>query len=512
MRIKVECSPPLPPSKVWFIVPVVSTVAELKHALWAELPGLQQSSTDNLTLVLDGFELIDSSSIDVIRDGELVTVKQTMTSTVKRKSTEEPSLPSPKRARRTVDPVVNISARTASVQPPQKPADVNKQLGIPKTNARGKQSSSSSSSSDSDSSSDSSSDSDSDSSADDSSSSDSSSAPSERPSKPATKSQMNGIPTQREPAASAKPVAAQHVPPGQGKAATQSRNARRRRKKMYERLPLPAEPLSVNETPLGPRQTARPESPQPRPATVANAAPVVMMASLSNKNKRKGFKQAMANSLPPKIVFSNPASAEEILPFSTTSPGEIQAAAPSIFPRLVAPSEKQANGQLPPNMFVTSIDVEEGLRKGKKKNKKKATPAAVRHETAEVEYMVLDYGEPDDHIPAQRDLSSSATATHKDWAKVESGWDGYAKIADVAQIKPGGIVGWKALGINPATYTPEWLVNVGQVVTAGDKVVVKPLHKPGDVLELGEEEAEISYDDETYDWTADVLNGDWRVI
>ena len=70
----------------------------------------------------------------------------------------------------------------------------------------------------------------------------------------------------------------------------------------------------------------------------------------------------------------------------------------------------------------------------------------------------------------------------------------------------------QALGINPATYTPEWLVNVGQVVTAGDKVVVKPLHKPGDVLDLGEEEAEISYDDETYDWTADVLNGDWRVI
>lgn len=73
MRIKVECSPPLPPLKIWFVVPAVSTVAELKYALWTELPGLQQSSTDDLTLVLDGFELIDSCAVDVIRDGELVT-------------------------------------------------------------------------------------------------------------------------------------------------------------------------------------------------------------------------------------------------------------------------------------------------------------------------------------------------------------------------------------------------------------------------------------------------------
>lgn len=73
MRVKVECGPPLPSLKVWFIVPAVSTIAELKVALRAELPGLQRVLAEELTLLLDGFELIDSNSIDVIRDGELIT-------------------------------------------------------------------------------------------------------------------------------------------------------------------------------------------------------------------------------------------------------------------------------------------------------------------------------------------------------------------------------------------------------------------------------------------------------
>ena len=73
MRIKVECGPPLPSLKAWFVVPAVSTVAELKDALCTGLPALGHTSADDLTLILDGFELIDSSSIDVVRDGELLT-------------------------------------------------------------------------------------------------------------------------------------------------------------------------------------------------------------------------------------------------------------------------------------------------------------------------------------------------------------------------------------------------------------------------------------------------------
>lgn len=60
--------------KVWFVVPpAASTVAELKGSLCSELPALRHVPLDDLTLSLDGFEIIDSSAIDVIRDGELVT-------------------------------------------------------------------------------------------------------------------------------------------------------------------------------------------------------------------------------------------------------------------------------------------------------------------------------------------------------------------------------------------------------------------------------------------------------
>ena len=73
MRVKIECGPPLPSLKVWFVVPAVATIAELKDALCSELPALAHLSVEGLTLTLEGFELIDSSSIDVIRDGEVIT-------------------------------------------------------------------------------------------------------------------------------------------------------------------------------------------------------------------------------------------------------------------------------------------------------------------------------------------------------------------------------------------------------------------------------------------------------
>ena len=220
---------------------------------------------------------------------------------------------------------------------------------------------------------------------------------------------------------------------------------------MYERLSAQAEPASVNETPLGTRPPAQPESPEPGPSAAPTAVPTIMMASLSNKNKRKGFKQAMANSLPQKIVFSRDAPAEQALPFAATSTSEIQSAAPSIFPRLVPPSERQASGQLPPNMFVTSVDVEEGMHGGKGRGKKKARPAGVRRETMEVEELVLDYGEPDEHISTQREPSSATTAG-KDWSKVETGWDDYVKITDLAQVQVGATVGWKVRSTPLAAY------------------------------------------------------------
>ena len=75
MRVKVEGGPPLPPFKAWFVVPSVSTVSDLKGALCASLPNLVHAHTspEGITLHLDGFELLDDSPIDVVRDGDLIT-------------------------------------------------------------------------------------------------------------------------------------------------------------------------------------------------------------------------------------------------------------------------------------------------------------------------------------------------------------------------------------------------------------------------------------------------------
>lgn len=74
MRVKVECVPPLPSIKAWFIIPPVSTIYDLKFTLCNELPALQsQTSADEVTLSLDGFELLDATPVDVVRDGDLIT-------------------------------------------------------------------------------------------------------------------------------------------------------------------------------------------------------------------------------------------------------------------------------------------------------------------------------------------------------------------------------------------------------------------------------------------------------
>lgn len=217
----------------------------------------------------------------------------------------------------------------------------------------------------------------------------------------------------------------------------------------------------------------------PAPPQVRAIPPTIMMASLSNKNKRKGFKQAMASVLPKKIVFAAPDADEPEpapLPFQAASSSEVAAAAPNIFPRLIPPSEKQQNGQIPANMIVTSIDVEAGLypeRKNKGKGKKKAEARGqlVRSETQEVERVVLDYGEADDGeleddtgnddmIPTQRtvapepELVKDGNATERSelsfrtWALVEKEWETLPKIQDAKSTVIGSLVGWKVSSIN----------------------------------------------------------------
>ena len=75
MRVKIECIPPLPSTKAWFIIPPVSSISEFKDALCTVLPGLRDAHRPSSSFVLsiDGFELLDTSSIDIMREGDLVT-------------------------------------------------------------------------------------------------------------------------------------------------------------------------------------------------------------------------------------------------------------------------------------------------------------------------------------------------------------------------------------------------------------------------------------------------------
>jgi hypothetical protein len=91
-----------------------------------------------------------------------------------------------------------------------------------------------------------------------------------------------------------------------GKPATHSRNIRRRRKLQYERNPALRDPddptVGVNAIPLGNHEgTGVAET---TAQTIVDDHEELTMASLSNKNKRRGFKSAMGKELPSKIVFS----------------------------------------------------------------------------------------------------------------------------------------------------------------------------------------------------------------
>jgi hypothetical protein len=171
--------------------------------------------------------------------------------------------------------------------------------------------------------------------------------------------------------------------------------------------------------------------------TTNEGAEEIMMSTLRNKNKKRGFKQSMAAPLPKKIVFDDApgegvvVSNEECI----TAPPEESVQVPPPYVRLVPPSEKQDLGQLPPRMFVTSVDVEEGMWgvKGKKQKKKQKVweEEVWYEEEAEVEDVVLEYGE------------DEANGECVDWGRVENGWEAFQALTSPEQLQLGGLIGWK---------------------------------------------------------------------
>ena len=289
------------------------------------------------------------------------------------------------------------------------------------------------------------------------------------------------------------------VPPGMGKPATHSRNVRRRRKLQHERNTITIDSddptVGVNAIPLGNHD--RVQVPEVTPQTIVGdhgEYADLTMASLSNKNKKKGFKNAMGKQVPPKIIFS------EQVDSNPNVNGRVQA--PAL--RLIPPSEKQEKGLLPPNIFVTSVNVEEGMRPSKKS--KSVIPDTKRSETPSVGHVAGEF----------------------DRVAIQARWDSLGLVTSMTGLPAGTIVGWKvcptlsleqgrngrneltyqALGINPVTITPEVILHVGTVVGCDEnQVTVKFEDWTG--VRLGPEE-DVEEVEESHEWGEVV--GQWRIV
>ncbi|KAG6865384.1 hypothetical protein C0991_003087 [Blastosporella zonata] len=323
------------------------------------------------------------------------------------------------------------------------------------------------------------------------------------------------------------------VPPGYGKPQTHSRNLRRRLKKKYDQAapsvvsaPPPKNSSTTNTIPLGPRSAPaasadedgdvdmESSAKQPLGMSTMNEDSSIMMSTLRNKNKRKGFKQSMAMPLPPKIVFdaevasgsATPSTEQAAQTLMTELPGAEVVVQPR--PRLVPPSEKQERNELPPRMFVTSVDVEEGMTNQRKKKKQKQ---------AEVVQEDWDMYEDQDTTQVQLDYSEAAVdnAEGLNWERAEKGWDKFTEVKDISQLAIGTMVGWKALALNPLTFSPEVLLSVASVVRMDPNIVIKQFSRLGGsnpslshrLVEPEEEEIE-----EEECSRNDILANQWRIV
>ncbi|KAG5653274.1 hypothetical protein H0H81_001338 [Sphagnurus paluster] len=364
---------------------------------------------------------------------------------------------------------------------------------------------------------------------------------------------------------------------GHGKPSTHSRNVRRRTKRMHDRATQSQPPVEEhkppknssesNTVPLGPqraRSTRARDGPagdvaaalnnafgsnadggeltpgtdvnedvvmatQPRISTTNEGGGPIMMATLRNKNKRKGFKAAMAAPLPRKIVFDAVASGSgsgaseeavaEVLMAELPGP---QAVVHVIQPRLVPPSEKQERGELPPRMFVTSVDVEEGLwdTSGRKKQKKQKNKEQEQEHWAYEDANYHDTNMEEDNTQLDYSEAPIAPKGALDWEHAEKKWDSFVEVTEMQQLTIGRLVGWKGLALNPFTFTPEVLISVATVIRLPEPntecpFVVKQLSRPGgnpsfsSRLTGGLDETDM--EEEEYTWS-DILETKWRIV
>ena len=90
MRVRVQTSTPLPPAKFWFASDGDSGVNLFKKSLARSAPlSKHKLNEENLVLELDGFELLDDFSMDqLVKDGDLLVVKQRISAASKKRKAE----------------------------------------------------------------------------------------------------------------------------------------------------------------------------------------------------------------------------------------------------------------------------------------------------------------------------------------------------------------------------------------------------------------------------------------
>ncbi|KIJ19748.1 hypothetical protein PAXINDRAFT_166002 [Paxillus involutus ATCC 200175] len=586
MRIKISTNPPLPALRAWFTIPSTSdrgpsschdksrsTVQSLKFLLCSSLPTLCGVAPSCLRLSIDEFELLDDSELTVVRDGDLVCIDVTETTpssgilTIPGRNMSGPTRSMSLNESKPLSGLSHIKTSLGST-----PLNSNKRKRHASTSssspASGAETSSSSSSSSSSSVSSSSESESTSGSSTTSTSSDSDSDASISRTTPSfpkkkseltepTKSQIREQPkfkSQQGPQA-VRPTA-NLVPPGYGKPQTHSRNLRRRLKRTSER-----EAATLDEPgPVSGANAIVPDHEAITPALphvtyTANSLLALPSLSLRNKNKAKNFKALIGKPLPPRIIFADLESvASTSAAGSATTPrcstpaepckppmpdGTVQQATPNVLPPLIPPSSRSS---LPPNLFVTSVDVEAGLHRPKKKRKMRVeygeafegdhgdnTDAGANGKVEEIGGDVtLDYGG-GANTDAVGQVTSQGTPLDSDMdvAALESfankSWATLPKITKEQQVVPGRVVGYKALGINPATYTPEFLLTLVRVLSlstdpARKKLLVHPLHPHEELSFSGplsgyeEEGCEVKAEEEEEHSWEDIINGDWRLV
>jgi len=142
-----------------------------------------------------------------------------------------------------------------------------------------------------------------------------------------------------------------------------------------------------------------------------------MMMSLKNKNKRPDFKNTIG--MPSHITFQD----NEVAPSPPLT--------------LVPPSKR---GQLPPRLFVTSVDVEKDIwPRDNDQNwdrKQKKTQRDSYGQAVDEADIALDYG----RTPEE---DSTASVSRHDYTALENAWVSAPPLEEKVNLSIGCVVGWQ---------------------------------------------------------------------